>query len=92
MAWVVDTCVLIDVFDEDQRYGKASALMLQELLPQGLVVSPISFIEWSPAFMGDQHTQRLFLTSCPRSTIAHGFGKTSWSHMLPGRDTFILRN
>ncbi|TVQ97095.1 MAG: type II toxin-antitoxin system VapC family toxin [Desulfovibrionales bacterium] len=60
MAWVVDTCVLIDVFDEDQRYGKASALMLQELLPQGLVVSPISFIEWSPAFMGDQHTQRLF--------------------------------
>lgn len=61
MAWVVDTCVLIDVLDEDPRYGKSSALTLQELLPQGLVVSPISFIELSPAFLGDLQAQRFFL-------------------------------
>ncbi len=61
MGWIVDTCVLIDVLDEDPRYGKASAVTLQELLPQGLAVSPISFIELSPAFMGDPHAQRLFL-------------------------------
>ncbi|WP_051822380.1 type II toxin-antitoxin system VapC family toxin [Desulfonatronum thiodismutans] len=61
MGWVVDTCVLIDVLDEDARYGKASAVTLQELLPQGLVISPISFIELSPAFMGDLHAQWLFL-------------------------------
>ncbi len=61
MGWVVDTCVLIDVLDEDARYGKASAVTLQGMLSQGLVVSPISFIELSPAFMGDLHAQRLFL-------------------------------
>jgi len=61
MAWVVDTCVLIDVLDEDPCHGKASAITLHELLPYGLVVSPVSFIELSPAFLGDPHVQRLFL-------------------------------
>ncbi len=71
MSWIVDTCVLIDVLDEDPRYGKASAVTLQELLPQGLAVSPISFIELSPAFMGDPHAQLLFFRRVIRGVSLH---------------------
>lgn len=61
MAWVVDTCVLIDVLDDDPRFGKISALCLQKMLTDGLIVAPVSYIELAPAFMGNRHTQQAFL-------------------------------
>jgi predicted nucleic acid-binding protein len=61
MAWVVDTCVLIDILDDDPRFGKTSAMLLQDNLKDGLVVAPVSYIELAPAFMGNQQTQKDFL-------------------------------
>ncbi len=62
MAWVVDTCVLIDILDDDPRFGKTSAMCLQNNLKYGLIVAPISYIELAPAFMGDRRKQEDFLS------------------------------
>ncbi len=62
MAWVVDTCVIIDVLDGDPAHGKASAACLQDNLAEGLVLSPVSFVELAPAFLGDRDRQRDFLS------------------------------
>ncbi len=50
MTLVVDTCVLIDIADEDPVFGRASASCLKKHLPKGLVISPISYIELAPVF------------------------------------------
>jgi len=62
MTWVVDTCVLIDVLEDDPQFGLASAKCLANQWAAGLVVCPISYIELSPAFMGDETRQIDFLT------------------------------
>jgi len=61
MAWVVDTCVLIDVLDDDPRFGRTSATCLQNMLKDGLSVAPVSYIELAPAFMGNRQKQEEFL-------------------------------
>lgn len=73
MAWVVDTCVLIDVLENDPLFGMKSAICLQSKLVDGLAIAPVSFIELAPAFMGDQSRQREFLD---RMLVAHDY---SWS-------------
>jgi len=62
MAWVVDTCVLIDVISEDTRFGELSADCLVHYSTEGLVVSPVSYIELAPSFYGDRRGQDSFLT------------------------------
>ena len=62
MAWVVDTCLLLDVLDDDPSFGRASAVCLQDRLSDELVVCPISFVELAPAFLGDCDRQTEFLT------------------------------
>lgn len=62
MAWVVDTCVLIDVLEEDPSFGLISAEVLEESLEEGLVICPMTYAELSPAFQGDQALQDEFLT------------------------------
>ena len=59
--WVVDTCVVLDVFEHDPQCGLASAKLLEKLLKEGLVVSPITFVELSAAFDGDLTQQKRFL-------------------------------
>lgn len=61
MAWVVDTCVLIDVLEEDQVFGRLSASTLDECLEDGLVICPMTYAELSPAFLGDRALQDEFL-------------------------------
>ena len=61
MSWVVDTCVLIDVLEDDPSFGKISAKCLQSMLKDGLAVAPISYIELAPAFMGNLEIQDDFL-------------------------------
>lgn len=61
MSWVVDTCVLIDVLEDDPSFGKTSATCLQSMLKDGLVVAIISYIELAPAFNGNLETQDDFL-------------------------------
>lgn len=54
---VVDTCVLIDIADNDPSFGRPSALCLAKHLNEDLVVSPISYVELAPLFEGS--TRRL---------------------------------
>ena len=63
MAWVVDTCVLLDVRMDDPNFGRASAACLEAHSPDGLIVAPISFVEMAPAFRGDEALQSDWSTS-----------------------------
>lgn len=47
---VVDTCVLIDVSDDDPTFGRGSADCLAAHLEQGLTISPVSYVELAPVF------------------------------------------
>ena len=60
--WVVDTCVVIDVFEADPQFGQASTLLLQQLLPQGLCICPATMVELAAAFSGNIVAQKDFLT------------------------------
>ena len=59
--WVVDTCVVLDVFENDPQFGKDSAKLLEKLMPAGLAVSPVTMVELSAAFDGDIEEQKRFL-------------------------------
>ncbi|MDH3404007.1 MAG: type II toxin-antitoxin system VapC family toxin [Acidobacteriota bacterium] len=61
MVWVVDTCMLIDILEDDPRFGEASARALDEHLGEGLNVSPVTYAELAPAFGGDLALQDEFL-------------------------------
>jgi predicted nucleic acid-binding protein len=75
--WIVDTCVVLDVFENDPQYGLASAKLLQKLLPEGLAVSPVTMVELAAAFEGDISEQKRFLE---QAGISHA---ESWT----GADT-----
>lgn len=62
MAWVVDSCILLDVALDDARWGHASARLLEARLTEGLVVCPVSMIEIAPEFGGDVEMVRKFLS------------------------------
>lgn len=59
--WVVDTCLVLDVLENDPRFGVSSAELLDSRLAQGLVLCPVSFVELAPAFAGNLDRQRFFL-------------------------------
>ena len=63
MPWVVDTCVIIDVLDGDPEFGTMSAALIDARYEDGLVLCPVSFIELSPAFLGDIARQQVFLSA-----------------------------
>lgn len=59
--WVIDTCVVLDVLENDPKFGVASAKLLDSLLPEGLAVSPVTMVELATAFDGDLAEQKRFL-------------------------------
>jgi hypothetical protein len=61
MAWVVDTCVLIDVLEDDPEFGVPAAALLDRLVGEGLAISPVTYAELAPAFGGDRALQDEFL-------------------------------
>ena len=61
MPWVVDTCVLIDVLEDDPEFGASSAGLLDRLLAKGLEISPVTYAKLAPAFNGDRALQNDFL-------------------------------
>lgn len=61
MAWVVDTCLVLDVLEHDPVYGSTTAACLDAHADAGLVLCPVSYIELAPAFLGDEHRQSDFL-------------------------------
>ena len=61
MSMVVDTCVILDVLEQDPAFGLASAEVLEKHAEGGLVISPLTYVELSPAFLGDETRERDFL-------------------------------
>lgn len=61
MTWVVDTCVLIDVFRGDKLFSMASSVALQSKLDDVLTIAPITYVEMAPEFNGDAAAQDAFL-------------------------------
>jgi predicted nucleic acid-binding protein len=59
--WIIDTCVILDVFEDDPQFGHKSAELLQILLPEGLAISPVTMVELSAAFEGKLDEQKEFL-------------------------------
>jgi len=61
MAWVVDTCLLLDIGLDDPKFGKKSEKLLARKLADGLLVCPITFVELAPAFAGQSKPEEEFL-------------------------------
>ena len=59
--WIIDTCVVLDVFENDAQFGQASAKLLEKLLSDGLAVSAVTMVELSGAFEGNITEQKRFL-------------------------------
>ena len=49
-GWVVDTCVVLDVALNDVNFGATSPRLLQSKLADGLLISPVTFVELAPSF------------------------------------------
>ena len=63
MAWVVDTCILLDIGLDDPEFGESSEALLLRKAKDGLVVCPVTFVELAPAFAGDLGALRKFLAN-----------------------------
>ena len=61
MSLVVDTCVILDVLERDPVFGVASAEVIDQYAEGGLAISPLTYVELAPAFLGDETRERDFL-------------------------------
>lgn len=61
MAWVVDTCLLIDIGLDDPSFGRKSEQLLHQRSGHGLTICPVTFVELAPAFGGELGALRAFL-------------------------------
>lgn len=91
MKWVVDTCVVLDVLEDDPEFGRRSAVFLQRLLPQQLVISPVTMVELARAFAGDIAEQKRFLDLAgisyadPWSSADTEAAHTAWAAYVKAR-------
>jgi len=69
MAWVVDSCILLDVAENDPAFGIASARLLDRLSADGLLACPVSIVEIAPQFGGNLGDCRRFLSGCGISDL-----------------------
>jgi predicted nucleic acid-binding protein len=61
MAWVIDTCLLIDVAEADPTFGISSATFIDSKRTEGLTICPVTYVELAPVFSGDRNAQNEFL-------------------------------
>lgn len=61
MAWVIDTCLLIDVAEADPSFGLKSATLIDSKRTEGLIICPVTYVELAPVFSGDPAAQNEFL-------------------------------
>ena len=61
MSMVVDTCIILDVLERDPVFGIASAEAIDRHADDGLIISPLTYVELAPAFLGDEARERNFL-------------------------------
>jgi predicted nucleic acid-binding protein len=62
MAWVVDTCLLLDIGLDDPEFAERSENLVLQMSSSGVVISPVTFVELAPAFGGDMDALKNFLT------------------------------
>ena len=55
---VVDTCVILDVLERDPVFGVASAEVIDQYAEGGLIISPLTYVELAPAFLGNETRER----------------------------------
>ena len=79
MAWVADTCLLIDVAENDPEFGRDSARLLDRRRAAGLVLAPVSYIELAALFNGVTEAQNDFLESIG----------VNWTHAWIWPDTIV---
>jgi len=92
MSWVVDTCLLIDILENDPVFMEKSALLLEKALPDGLVICPVSYVELAPSFLGDARRQREFLdTMAIAYDYAWTWDDTQRAHKAWHRHTQLRR-
>lgn len=92
MGWVVDTCVIIDVLDDDPKFGRSSALALKGRLADGLIICPVTVIELSPAFDGNLAEQKQFLKLCGVNyDEAFASGDADFAHSVWAKYIFSKR-
>ena len=58
---VVDTCVLIDIADDDPEFAERSVTCVERALKGGLVVSPVTYVELASVFDGSRSLLDEFL-------------------------------
>ena len=68
MAWVVDTCVMLDVRINDPAFGVSSARCLSHYASDGLIICPTVFVELSVNFGGDAQAERAFFDAFAMQT------------------------
>lgn len=61
MAWVVDTCLLLDIGLDDPQFAKKSESLLDSKRAGGLLICPVTFVELAPAFAGQTSALEEFL-------------------------------
>lgn len=61
MAWVVDTCCLLDIANGDPEFALISAGALTDRLDSGLVACPVTVVELAPQFDSNIDEMRYFL-------------------------------
>ena len=81
MAWVVDTCLIIDVLDADPDFAQSSASLLDAHAADGLVICPVTFVELAPAFLGNIEREEHFLQQINvRYTVDWAWADTEAAH------------
>jgi len=61
MAWVVDTCLILDIGLNDPQFAAKSERLLESKTADGLVICPVTFVELAPAFGGRMQPLENFL-------------------------------
>lgn len=61
MAWIVDTCLLLDIGLDDPKFAEKSGILLEKKIGDGLLVCPVTFVELAPAFSGQMKLLEEFL-------------------------------
>lgn len=61
MAWVVDTCLLLDIGLDDPQFAEKTEQLLNRKAADGLVICPVTFVELAPAFGGKTKPLEEFL-------------------------------
>lgn len=61
---VVDACLLLDIAENDPRYGASSAALVDKYVSRGLLISPVAYFALAPVFNGDRILQNEFLHTC----------------------------